>query len=318
MATLRTNPRYHRLLRSLGLRTFRDFLSLSGPVVSGHADRHVVRLNLGTGPAAITAYLKRDHTVRWRHRWSNARAGFGFVSKSAREAQMLEATPPGAPDWIAWGEDDGRAFLLVREVAGVMPLASVLATVRQTRSRRDLARALAQTLIKVHQQGLEHGALYEKHIFVRHTGNRWHVFFLDWQEARKLRNQGWRDMACLEATLHSSVASARERLRFLRYVYGATGCQVTGRRAAKWIHSASVALLRHRRVRRMLAHRVVSSGLKARKPVSWRISGENAGKRYPLSSPTRAGCCVVASFTRPLIFPMEGRQFWCVGKSAVR
>jgi hypothetical protein len=45
--------------------TARDFLALQGVVVSGHVGRNVSRVQIG----ATTAYLKREHRVRWRDRF---------------------------------------------------------------------------------------------------------------------------------------------------------------------------------------------------------------------------------------------------------
>ena len=64
-----------------------DLLDLPGEVVSGHADRHVVRVELPGAPRAF--YLKRQHRVTWRERLRERRAGFGWASRSAREAAVL-------------------------------------------------------------------------------------------------------------------------------------------------------------------------------------------------------------------------------------
>ena len=57
---------------------------------------------------------------------ASASAGFGFVSRSLREARTLEALGRegvGCPEWLAAGEDElGRAFLLVREAPGATEL----------------------------------------------------------------------------------------------------------------------------------------------------------------------------------------------------
>ena len=102
------------------------FLGLEALIVSGHPGRQVGRLVLGEGPDRRTLYLKREQGVRWTTRLLNFLSGFGWVSRSVREAQLLEALErdglPG-PRWLATGEDaNGRAFLLVEEVR-----ASVLA-----------------------------------------------------------------------------------------------------------------------------------------------------------------------------------------------
>ena len=87
-------------------------------------------VSLGEGKEARVVYLKREMQVRWTTRLGNFLAGSGWVSRCVREATILEALErddlPG-PRWLATGEDDkGRAFLLVLEVPGAVPLASML------------------------------------------------------------------------------------------------------------------------------------------------------------------------------------------------
>src|SRR4051812_4227843 len=84
--TLRVHPAYREFLEQRGLNTPADFLALTGVIVCGHPDRHVLRVTLGTGPETITCFLKREHRVPWLARLANAWAGFGPVSQSCREA----------------------------------------------------------------------------------------------------------------------------------------------------------------------------------------------------------------------------------------
>src|SRR3954447_20795715 len=106
------HPNGRDWLESLGLCDARDFLNLPGVVVSGHVGRNVSRVQLG----ATTAYLKREHRVRWRDRFRAWCDGFGWVSVSTREAtvlRQLEANELPGPRWLAYGEADGQAFLLL-------------------------------------------------------------------------------------------------------------------------------------------------------------------------------------------------------------
>src|SRR5258708_6791023 len=115
MAFVDINPCYRKFLERQGLVEAGQFLALPGVIVCGHPDRHVLQVILGTGAEAIPGYLKREHRIPWRDPLANAWAGFGFVSKSCREAQTLQVAQRagvGCPEWIASGEDDhGRAFL---------------------------------------------------------------------------------------------------------------------------------------------------------------------------------------------------------------
>ena len=139
------HPAFAEQIAALGIDSAAGFLGLPGEVVSGHPDRHVVRIVLpGMGNAA---YLKRQHMVSWREKLRNALAGFGWTSRSVREARVLQrlaADGLRCPRWMAFGEDDrGRAFLLVEEIAGAVDLREYLGDREFTpRDRRNFAKKL--------------------------------------------------------------------------------------------------------------------------------------------------------------------------------
>src|SRR6266498_2015420 len=102
-------------------RSTRDFLALPGVVVSGHVGRNVSRVQLGD----TIAYLKREHRVRLRDRLRSLLAGFGPVSLSQREAKVLLRLQKGGlpgPKYLACGETDGQAFLVVEEARDAIDL----------------------------------------------------------------------------------------------------------------------------------------------------------------------------------------------------
>ncbi len=221
MAFLEINPDYRDLLRRLGLLRAEDFLALPAVIVCGHPDRNVAQVALG----GVAAFLKREHRVPWKERLANAWSGFGWVSKSRREAATLRALRQagvGCPDWIAVGEDDrGRAFLLLREVSGTVDLRHFLQRLAPPRDRHRLARRLGRELARLHDAGFDHPDLYAKHVLVDPDDGTFH--FLDWQRSRRGRpswRQRCRDLAALHATLADDLASPRERLACLRAYLG--------------------------------------------------------------------------------------------------
>ena len=88
----------------------------------------------------LALYLKREHRVGLRARLANALAGFGFVSRSLREACVLDALARegvGCAEWVAAGEDGrGRAFLLLREVEDAVDVRTFLRDHADNRRRR--------------------------------------------------------------------------------------------------------------------------------------------------------------------------------------
>ncbi|WP_439626449.1 lipopolysaccharide kinase InaA family protein [Gemmata sp.] len=214
------NPAFAERFRALGIDSAAGFLELPGEVVSGHPDRHVVRVEL---PEFATAfYLKRQHAVTWRERLRTWAAGFGRVSRCEREAAVLKELQvsglPG-PQWVAVGGDGrGRAFLLVEEVAGATDLRAALGdSVLSPAGRRALAARVGWVIGRLHAAGWSTPDLTAKHLFVAPGGG---LTLIDWQSARRLpslpRAERLAALAALHASVADDLASTRDRLRVLR------------------------------------------------------------------------------------------------------
>ncbi len=224
------HPRYRHWLAKCGLTTSAAVWALPGEIVSGHPTRHVLQVAVRSGGASRSLFLKREHAVGWRVRRRNKRAGFGAVSRSEREAKVLQrledAGLPG-PHWIAYGEDAlGRAFLLVDELAGCRELRDVLSDIALSLDdRRTLAVRLGESLADLHAAGFGTPDLAAKHVFVR--AGSFSPTLLDWQSAEPGHRPdatARRDsLAALDATLAEWLATPRERLRMLRAYRRRTG-----------------------------------------------------------------------------------------------
>ena len=145
------HPRYRAFLRRVGVASGQAAYDLPGEVVSGHADRHVVRVEL-PGKAC---YLKREHTASRRAKWRNLLAGFGPVSRAAREAATLHALEAGrlpGPQWLAHGEDArGHAFLLVEELSRSTELRTLIGdNAVSAKYRRRILTDIAMSLADLH------------------------------------------------------------------------------------------------------------------------------------------------------------------------
>jgi len=236
------NPAFADQFAALGIDSATGFLELPGEVVSGHPDRHVMRVVLPGNPVAF--YLKRQHTVSRRERLHNRLAGFGWSSRCVREAAILKelaAAALPAPQWVATGEDSrGRAFLLVQEVAGATDLRQVLSDNRLSHNqRRTLATRLGTMVSQLHDHGLTTPDLTAKHVLVAPQSGD--LTPIDWQSARRVPKVQRGDRVHTLAAIHASVAdvlaSPRERLRVLRAALGsedfATLARDVEREAAK-------------------------------------------------------------------------------------
>lgn len=227
------NPVFADRLRALGLETAAGFLELPGEVVSGHPDRHVVRLDLPGFAAAF--YLKRQHTVTGRERLRNRLAGFGWVSRCVREAAVLrelQAAGLACPQWVAVGECGGRAFLLVEEAAGSVDLRSALSDAGLSpNGRRALAERLGRLIGRLHAAGWSAPDLTAKHVLVSPGGD---LTLIDWQSAHRVPNLPLPEQLAALAALHASVAdglaSTRDRLRVLRATFDSGRVAAVARR----------------------------------------------------------------------------------------
>ena len=234
---MEVHPRYRTWLCKCGLTSARDILALRGEVVGGHADRHVVKVELHTGVSTRAAFLKREHVVGRRVRYRNWRANFGWVSRAEREArtlQKLEARGLPGPQWLAYGEDDdGRAFLLIEELSGAIPLRELLADYTLSADElRLLAERLGKMLAECHAAGIGTPELSAKHILVR--PGILQPFLIDWQSSRLDRAITPADAAAWFGALHATVpegcVNPRLRLRLLwayRRVMKASGNPLT-------------------------------------------------------------------------------------------
>jgi heptose I phosphotransferase len=252
------SPRYRSFFRQRGVTEAAHFLALPGAaphIVSGHPDRHVARVCFTEDRQSWRAFLKCEHRVTWLTRLGNALAGFGLMSRSLREARTLQALQregiPG-PEWLASGEDEqGRAFLLVREAPG-MELRAVLRAETTPSRRRRIARRLGITLARLHTAGFRHPDLYANHLFLDSVTETIHV--LDWQRARLRRTLSWRerqrDLAALHATVADALATPEERLLCLRtYWLASRPLGVSWRSAALDVEVEARRLLSRRHIR---------------------------------------------------------------------
>jgi tRNA A-37 threonylcarbamoyl transferase component Bud32 len=256
MATLLINPRYALHLWNQGLRTVADYLTYPGGVLVGsHATRNVTRVSWGP----VQGFLKREFAVPWKEQAGNWWSGFGWVSKSHREWQILHELREhrlACPEPIAMGEDQGQAFVLVRALPEVVDLPTFLQRRPGHATRTAVLRNSARIVAQLHDLGFTHPDLYAKHflIDVDHAG----VTLIDFQRTRRRSLVTWperyRDLAAFHASLGESLVSQLERRCWLRAY-----CRALATRAAlpRWramlaaIENRASHLLRRRKLRAM-------------------------------------------------------------------
>ena len=160
MGWVRIDPGWRETMHQAGLVSAADFLRLPGVILCGHPDRHVLKVEAGILPGA---FLKKEHRIPWRDRLANAWAGYGFVSKSTREAGILYRVAQAGiacPQVLAHGVKGQQAFLLLREKPGMTDLRHYL--LQYPEQRLQIARALGRELARIHAAGFRAwGSLHE-------------------------------------------------------------------------------------------------------------------------------------------------------------
>ena len=195
---------------ALGMPSPRELLELPGVVVSGHVGRNVSRVVVGDE----TAYLKREHRVRWRDRLRSLLDGFGFVSVSEREYRVIRRLREHglpAPQPLARGEVDARAFLLLAEADGAVELR------RLPRIEFELAARLGRIVAEIHNAGVDQPDLFAKHFLV--NPNTGQITILDWQRATLRDVVPWRNrvrsLAAFRATCSDGLLPSESWQEFL-------------------------------------------------------------------------------------------------------
>lgn len=258
MSFFHVEAAYVRHLQLQGLCNFRDFFYHDGgKIVGRHRLRNVVRIDLG----GFRGFLKRECKVRWKDRWLNWWAGFGLVSKSRREWQILHTLRAHGfevPQPLAVGEDRDRAFLLLRELPQAIELRSCLRAARgDTPQRTWLIQAVAKAIARLHAAGFTHPDLYAKHIFINIEQHS--IRLIDFQRTCSPRalswNERWHDLAALDASLSERLVSSHDRLTFLTTYLRASGPGTPGRpllrQAITAVTRRTAHLLNRRRIRDM-------------------------------------------------------------------
>jgi tRNA A-37 threonylcarbamoyl transferase component Bud32 len=292
------HPDHRGWLDANGLTSPRDFLALPGVVVSGHVGRNVSRVEIGSA----TAYLKREHRVRVRDRFRSWRDGFGWASMAEREAAVirrLEREGLPGPKWLAFGEADGEAFLLLNAADRAIELRALRVV------EPELAERLGRILARLHDAGIDQPDLFAKHVLVRPgTGG---ITILDWQRATVRRHVSWhrrtRGLAALAASTPDKVFSPEawdQLLSAYRQAAVASGSRCPSLAHLRRAVARSAAALRQRAgIRRQLAASALQELV--------RIDGETVCAIPTVAEALRDPAAVAAMYARendgwPILF----------------
>ncbi|HMP01440.1 MAG TPA: lipopolysaccharide kinase InaA family protein [Gemmatales bacterium] len=264
MAVLLVKPRYALSLWRQGLRTVRDYMSrLEGVRITRHHGREVSWLALD----GVQGFLKKQFRIPVKDFFSSWWGGFGWVSRSRREWQVLHLLRERqmlCPEPIAVGESGQEGFLLTSRLPHCIDLPTFLRSGPTSARRWQVLKRLGARIADLHDAGFDHPDLYAKHIFIdERTGD---VGFVDFQRTCRhpwgvAWSKRWRDLAALHASLDDTAVTPTERLGVLvAYLKrnDAIRCRPLALRGLLAISRRAEQLLRRRKVRALRAATAMS------------------------------------------------------------
>ncbi len=205
----------------------------------------------GVGPCYLKRYARPPLDVQL----GRVLSGHAFHSTARVEWEQirrLEAAGIGCVTPVAFGE----------RLVGPWELGSALLTAELTgesleryvqknpgRASAKTAGELAAFVARFHAAGYMHRDLYLSHVFVERDGQRWTFRLLDLARmfAPRFRRRRWivKDLASLNYSTPASVATATDRLRFLKVYSGVDRLGREGRSLARTIARKTRRIARH-------------------------------------------------------------------------
>ena len=245
------DPDWADVLRHNGLETFEALWAATSdwierPNVERGGLSGVSRLELALPDGRkMGAYLKRQsgHVRRTlRHPWR----GEPTFAREFNMLAYLRAQDVQAPLPLYFGQRvvDGtpRAILLTRELEGFSSLdlfsdAQIKPAVAENHA---LIRAVAKAVRRLHDCGVQHRSLYEKHLFIRRRDQGYDVAVIDLEKSRRFRMPCWAPLQDLVTLNYRSPRwSASERVFFLKSYHGCRRLGFWQRWQCRWIQRLS-------------------------------------------------------------------------------
>jgi len=137
----------------------------------------------------VTLFVKKqlNHTTRTlRHPIQ----GEPTFSTEFHAIRFLQARGIAAPNVVFFGQrsvsEGQQAILITERLAGYSPLDVIKKDELSLVQQRELLRSVAQAISKMHRLGLQHRALYAKHIFVKPHEQSFDVALIDLEKSRRM------------------------------------------------------------------------------------------------------------------------------------
>lgn len=127
-------------------------------------------------------YLKRQEKYQ-RRSWRHPFAGEPTYVREFEMLQYLQKQPVKTPELVYFAQNQHQSIMITAELQGFVPVDQWLLQYAE-QDRQPLLRALAAAVRLLHQTGVEHRALFLKHLFVKPIVNDFEVAMIDFEKAR--------------------------------------------------------------------------------------------------------------------------------------
>ncbi len=165
------------------------------------------------------------------------------VPTFAKEFQMirfLQAHGVIVPEVVFFAEhsvkEGQQAILVTENLAGYRPLDRIEKGAITLLQHRQLVRDVAQAICRAHQLGVQHRALYAKHIFIKSNGGSFDVALIDLEKSRRMLLpllQSLMDLITLNYRTQGWTKTSR--LFFLKQYLGQARLNVWSKLLCRWI-----------------------------------------------------------------------------------
>lgn len=250
--TLYCNPGWQDTLQSRQFATFDQIWNfpvdwIDAPNQNRGGWSGVSRVEVAIDNKLFTLYVKKqqNHTSR---SLLHPIKGESTFAKEFRYLRHLQTHGISVPNVIFFAQRhalEGQQAILVSEnLAGYQPLDAIKKEAMSLLAQRKLLSSVAKTVRAMHQSGLQHRALYAKHLFVKQHGEAFDVAVIDLEKARRMifpLLQSVSDLITLNyRTREWNKAS---RLYFLKSYLGQDRVNVKSKFLCKWIGLKSLQKL---------------------------------------------------------------------------
>lgn len=204
----------------------------------------VGRMQFEKDGKSITAYIKKqqNHISRsLRHPLT----GEPTFAKEFKYLHYLTQRGLQTPEVIFFAQcknaDGQQAILITENLEGFSALDQVDAHALTIQQQRTLIASVAKTVRQMHDAGVQHRALYTKHIFVKQQAQDYAVALIDFEKSRKMllpRLQAISDLITLNYRTQGWNAS--HRLYFFKTYYAFQRLSARYKTLARWISRKSL------------------------------------------------------------------------------